>query len=91
MLFADARKKLCAERARRSSRRGLGRLLPVLLGTLPVLLASVGCAHVKPYEREVLSRPSMDPASEASDARFQAHLRESREGSTASSGAAGGG
>jgi hypothetical protein len=60
------------------------------VGVLPLLLF-VGCAHVKPYEREVLSRPSMDPASEGSDARFQAHLRESREGATASSGAAGGG
>jgi hypothetical protein len=33
----------------------------------------------------------MDPASEAAEVRFQAHLRESREGATASSGAAGGG
>ncbi|MDB4973048.1 MAG: lipoprotein [Myxococcaceae bacterium] len=55
--------------------------------TLPL----IGCVHVKPYEREYLSRPSMDPKTETGETRFQAHVRESREGSTASSGAAGGG
>ena len=49
------------------------------------------CAHVRPHEREALARPSMDPATEVGETGFQAHLRESREGSTASSGAAGGG
>lgn len=57
----------------------------VVLGTLP------GCAHVKPHEREALARPSMDPSTEVGETGFQAHLRESREGATASSGAAGGG
>lgn len=57
---------------------------------LPVV-ALIGCAHVAPHEREVLARPAMDPASEGTEVRFQAHLRESREGATASSGAAGGG
>jgi len=75
----------------RQARSQHGCRLPTWLGVLPLALLFVGCAHVKPYEREVLSRPSMDQASEASDARFQAHLRESREGATASSGAAGGG
>jgi hypothetical protein len=55
------------------------------------LLLLAGCAHVKPHERELLSRPSMDPATESPEVRFQAHLRESREGATSSSGAAGGG
>jgi len=50
-----------------------------------------GCAHVRPHEREALSRPSMDPNTEVGETGFQAHLRESREGATASSGAAGGG
>lgn len=58
---------------------------------LTLTLVLVGCAHVKPYERETLSRPSMDPLTESGETRFQAHLRESREGATASSGAAGGG
>lgn len=61
------------------------------VGALVLTLMMVGCAHVKPYERETLSRPSMDPLSESGETRFQAHLRESREGATASSGAAGGG
>ena len=50
-----------------------------------------GCAHVKPHEREALARPSMDPTTEVGETGFQAHLRESREGATASAGAAGGG
>ncbi len=54
-------------------------------------LASMACAHVRPDEREALARPSMDAAHEAGEAGFQAHVRESREGSTASAGAAGGG
>jgi hypothetical protein len=57
---------------------------------LAICFAS-GCVHVKPHEREALSRPSMDPNTEAGETGFQAHLRESREGATASSGAAGGG
>lgn len=57
-----------------------------------LLLAALGgCAHVKPHEREALARPSMDPATEVGETGFQAHVRESREGATASSGAAGGG
>jgi len=49
------------------------------------------CAHVRPDQREALSKPSMDAKSEAGEGAFQAHVRESREGSTASAGAAGGG
>jgi Domain of unknown function (DUF4266) len=56
------------------------------------LLLLVGaCSHVHPYEREHLSRPNMTPADEAHEAQFQAHLRESREGASAGSSAAGGG
>jgi len=69
----------------------LSRLLATCSAALALSALCVGCVHVKPYEREVLSRPSMDPTTEDGDARFQAHLRESREGATASSGAAGGG
>ncbi|MET0343681.1 MAG: DUF4266 domain-containing protein [Polyangiales bacterium] len=46
---------------------------------------------MKPHEREALARPSMDPLTEVGETGFQAHLRESREGATASAGAAGGG
>lgn len=59
-------------------------------GTLALLMCS-GCAHVKPYQREYLSKPSMNPADENMEAAFQAHLRESREGASAGSSAAGGG
>lgn len=55
------------------------------------ICACSACSHVAPYEREYLSRPSMTPATEAQEQAFQAHLRESREGATAGSSAAGGG
>jgi hypothetical protein len=55
------------------------------------LSALVGCVHVKPHERELLSRPSMDPNTEVGEAAFQAHLHESREGATYNSSAGGGG
>ena len=61
------------------------------LAALIALPCLASCAHVKPHEREALSRPSMDPTTEVGETGFQAHLRESREGATASSGAAGGG
>lgn len=54
-------------------------------------LLLVGCGHVKPHERELLSRPSMDMATESGEAAFQAHLHESREGATYNSSAGGGG
>lgn len=54
-------------------------------------LSTVACAHVSPYEREYHSRPNMTPKDEKAETAFQAHLRESREGSTAGSSAAGGG
>lgn len=58
---------------------------------VPLVLLASACVHVAPHEREALSRPSMDPKEEAREAAFQAHLREAREGATASAGAAGGG
>lgn len=55
-------------------------------------LAVAGCgAHVKPYERGALTHPSMDSEWEAEQDKFEAHFRESREGSTYGSSAAGGG
>lgn len=61
------------------------------LTLLGACLACAACAHVKPHEREYLSKPSMTPASESAEVGFQAHLRESREGASAGSSAAGGG
>jgi hypothetical protein len=54
-------------------------------------VAAVGCAPVKPYQREYLSLRPMHPASEVSEDRFRAHWQSSREGSEGGFGAAGGG
>lgn len=59
-----------------------------------LLLACVtgaACGHVHPYEREYHSRANMTPKDEKAESAFQAHLRESREGATSGSSAAGGG
>lgn len=50
-----------------------------------------GCATVKPSEREVLSRPEMNPASEGLEEQFQSHVESAREGGMGGHGAAGGG
>ena len=47
--------------------------------------------EVKPSEREVLSRPEMDPSSEKHEEEFHAHYESSRQGSFGGHGAAGGG
>ncbi|MBK8171492.1 MAG: DUF4266 domain-containing protein [Sandaracinaceae bacterium] len=52
---------------------------------------SAACAHVAPYEREDLARPSMDVARESSEMGFRAHVHEAREGASGGVGAAGGG
>lgn len=62
----------------------------VVVAAFGLLLAN-GCTHVKPYEREALSRPSMDPKTEVGETAFQGHMRETREGATTNSGGAGGG
>jgi hypothetical protein len=50
-----------------------------------------GCATVKPSEREVLSRPEMNPAGEGMEEQFQSHVESAREGGFGGHGAAGGG
>ena len=60
----------------------------LLCMTLATLAA---CTHVRPYEREHLSKPSMEAGDERHEGAFQNHLRESREGATAGSSSAGGG
>jgi hypothetical protein len=50
-----------------------------------------GCARVKPYEREHLSRREMIDDKEPGEARFDEHGRGSREGAEGGSGNAGGG
>ena len=61
--------------------------------SLVVLLAlgAVGCARVRPYEREYLSLRVMTPGAEHAEDRFRQHWQGSREGSEGGFGAAGGG
>ncbi|MGB5703034.1 MAG: DUF4266 domain-containing protein [Polyangiales bacterium] len=46
---------------------------------------------MKPYEREYLSRPSMDRENERTEAMFYSHVLDAREGATGGVGTAGGG
>ncbi len=59
--------------------------------TLAFAVPASGCATVKPSEREVLSRPEMNPASEGLEEQFQSHVESAREGGFGGHGAAGGG
>ena len=61
------------------------------LAVVFALCAAAGCATVKPYEREYLSRPSMDLQREATEAKFYSHVLDAREGATGGVGTAGGG
>jgi hypothetical protein len=58
---------------------------------LVTALVLAGCATVKPSEREVLSRPEMNPATEGMEEQFQSHVESAREGGFGGHGAAGGG
>lgn len=62
----------------------------VALSMLAAFLAA-GCATVSPYEREQLTRPTMDTAREAGEATFHAHVNDSREGATGGNTSTGGG
>lgn len=66
-------------------------LAPLKLALLLALVIAAGCATVKPYEREYLSRPSMDRDREATEAKFYTHVLDAREGATGGVGTAGGG
>ena len=54
-------------------------------------LLVVGCVTVKPSERKELAKPEMNPATEADEETFQAHVESAREGAFGGHGAAGGG
>ena len=62
-------------------------------GALMLVLAvgALGCASVKPYEKEHLADPIMVPAVEIEDDMRELKWLESREGSTGGAGGAGGG
>lgn len=70
------------------------RFLALKLGALLAVFSALavgGCATVKPYEREYLTRPSMDFQREATEAKFYSHVLDAREGATGGLGNAGGG
>lgn len=65
--------------------------VPVKLALIFAVCIAAGCATVKPYEREYLSRPSMDFDREATEGKFYSHVLDAREGATGGLGTAGGG
>ena len=66
-------------------------IVPLKLALIFAVCIAAGCATVKPYEREYLSRPSMDFDREATEAKFYTHVLDAREGATGGLGTAGGG
>ncbi len=67
---------------------------PALVRLLVAGAAAVaisGCARVKPYQREHLSRRSMVSDQDAGESRFNQHFRGAREGADGGTGEAGGG
>ena len=65
-------------------------VLPLVL--LLLALSMLGsCVRVQPYQRETLSKRSMIADKDASESRFEQHVRGSREGSDGGTGEAGGG
>jgi len=63
-------------------------LRPFLL--LAALVAS-GCVSVPPYQREDLSKPSMDMSRRVAESRFEAHVHNAREGASGGESTTGGG
>ena len=58
---------------------------------LLVSLGAVGCSHVRPYEREYMTRPGMESQSEELGQEFEAHVQNAREGAPGRGSVAGGG
>jgi Domain of unknown function (DUF4266) len=56
-----------------------------------VVLAAAGCTHVKPYEREQLTKPGMDRKDEVLAQKFEAHVYDAREAAVGDSSSTGGG
>jgi len=56
-----------------------------------IALASSACVTVKPYERQILAQPEMDPATDALEEVFHSHIESAREGGFGGHGASGGG
>jgi hypothetical protein len=61
------------------------------VAVLMYALMFAGCASVKPWQREDLSRPQMVADQSPGEERFQQHARGAREGADGGTGQAGGG
>lgn len=70
-------------------KRYLARLGPLVLVVLSLLLA--GCAHVRPWERDLLADPRMELDGDRVHAGIDDHVYFSREGSSGGRGFGGGG
>ncbi|MCA9660581.1 MAG: DUF4266 domain-containing protein [Myxococcales bacterium] len=56
-----------------------------------IACTQAACVTVRPSERQVLSRPEMDPARDAPEEVWHSHVESAREGAFGGHGAAGGG
>ena len=65
--------------------------LSMVLSVLVLSLGALGCSHVRPYEREYLTRPGMESDAEALTQEFEAHVQNAREGAPGRGSVAGGG
>ena len=63
---------------------------PLVLMLLALGFAS-GCVRVKPYERELLAKPTMTFSPDPHEDELDLHMLEAREGATGGYGSAGGG
>jgi len=68
----------------------LGRLA-LVVGLVLAPVTTIGCAHVKPWERELLAKPKMALDGDPEAALLEQHVYQYREGSAGGYGGAGGG
>jgi len=66
-------------------------LIPRLLIALSLLGGLSSCATTKPWERESLAAPQMQPDEDADTATLRQHYRSTREGAVGGFGGGGGG
>jgi len=65
--------------------------IPQVLVALFILSALSSCATTKPWERESLAAPQMQPDEDADTATLKGHYRSTREGAVGGFGGGGGG
>ena len=65
--------------------------LSIVMSALMLCLGALGCSHVKPYEREYLTKPGMETEPEEFAQEFEAHVQNAREGATGRGSIASGG